>query len=169
MVNNKNILIISWQRRVWKSYIILDYLKSNTIDLKSVFYLNKELDSFNQIQTNIELENLFNEYEKENETKYIIIDEIQDIDWWENFIRAKFSEKKYNIIITWSNSKLLSSELSTYLTGRYINLDISPLTYFEFLNIKNLSHSKQDFLYYLEFWWLPEIVLETNDDLKKII
>lgn len=167
MVNNKNILIISWQRRVWKSYIIIDYLKSNKIDLKEVFYLNKELDSLNQIKTNIELENLFLNFEKENEVKYIIIDEIQDIEMWENFIRAKFSEKKYNIIITWSNSKLLSSELSTYLTWRYINLDVFPLTYFEFLNIKNLQNSKENFLYYLEFWWLPEIVLETNDDLKR--
>jgi len=167
IANNKNILIVSWQRRVWKSYIIIDYLKSNNIDLKSVFYLNKEIDSISQIKTNIDLENLFNLYEKENETKYIIIDEIQDIEGWENFIRAKFSEKKYNIIITWSNSKLLSSELSTYLTGRYINVDIFPLTYFEFLHIKNLSNSKQNFLYYLEFWWLPEIVLETNDDLKR--
>jgi len=101
MANNKNILIVSWQRRVWKSYIIIDYLKSNNIDLKSVFYLNKEIDSISQIKTNIDLENLFNLYEKENETKYIIIDEIQDIEGWENFIRAKFSEKKYNIIITW--------------------------------------------------------------------
>lgn len=167
MVNNKNILIISWQRRVWKSYIIIDYLKSNDIDLSQVFYLNKELDSINQIKTNIDLENIFNKYEKENEVKYIIIDEIQDIEWWENFIRAKFSEKKYDIIITWSNSKLLSSELSTYLTGRYINLDVFPLTYFEFLNIKELTNSKENFLYYIEFWWLPEIVLETNDDLKR--
>lgn len=167
MVNNKNILIISWQRRVWKSYIIVDYLKSNKINLKEVFYLNKELDSLNQIKTNIELEDLFIAFEKENEAKYIIIDEIQDIEWWENFIRAKFSEKKYNIIITWSNSKLLSSELSTYLTGRYISLDVFPLTYFEFLNIKKLQNSKENFLYYLEFWWLPEIVLETNDDLKR--
>jgi len=68
--------------------------------LKEVFYLNKELDSLNQIKTNIELENLFLNFEKENEVKYIIIDEIQDIEMWENFIRAKFSEKKYNIIIT---------------------------------------------------------------------
>ncbi len=167
MVNNKNILIISWQRRVWKSYIIIDYLKSNNIELSQVFYLNKEIDSTNQIKTNIDLENLFNEYEKENEVKYLIIDEIQDVEGWENFIRAKFSEKKYNIIITWSNSKLLSSELSTYLTWRYVNLDVFPLTYFEFLHIRNLSNSKQKFLYYLEFWWLPEIVLETNDDLKR--
>ncbi|MDD5770344.1 MAG: ATP-binding protein [Candidatus Gracilibacteria bacterium] len=167
MVNNKNILIISGQRRVGKSYIIIDYLKSNNIDLKEVFYLNKELDSLNQIKTNIELEKLFNEYDKENEVKYIIIDEIQDIEIWENFIRSKFSEKKYNIIITGSNSKLLSSELSTYLTGRYINLDVFPLTYFEFLNIKKLQNSKENFLYYLEFGGLPEIVLETNDDLKR--
>lgn len=64
LLNTKNILVITWQRRVWKSYIILDFLKSKKIDLTEVFYLNKELDSQNKIKTNIELENLFLEYEK---------------------------------------------------------------------------------------------------------
>lgn len=167
MVSNKNILIITWQRRVWKSYIIIDYIKTNNIDLWEIFYLNKELDSLWLIKNNIDLEVLFNEYSKLNNTKYIIIDEIQDIESWEIFIRAKFVEKKYNIIITGSNSKLLSSELSTYLTWRYINLDIYPLTYFEYIEFKNLENTKINFLEYLEFWWLPEIVLETNKDLKK--
>lgn len=167
LLNTKNILVITWQRRVWKSYIILDYLKSKKINLREVFYLNKELDSQNKIKTNIELENLFLEYEKNNDIKYIIIDEIQDIENWENFIRAKFTTKKYNIIITWSNSKLLSSELSTYLTWRYVNLDVFPLTYFEYLTIKKINNSKENFLNYLEFGWLPEIVLEENKDLKK--
>ena len=167
MVNDRNILIITWQRRVWKSYIIIDFLKKNKINLNEVFYLNKELDSLSKIKSNIDLELIFNEYEKINKIKYIIVDEIQDIENWENFIRAKFAEKKYKIIITWSNSKLLSGELSTYLTWRYLNLDIFPLTYFEFLEIKKLKNSKENFLYYLEFWGLPEIILETNDDLKK--
>lgn len=167
MVNDKNILIITWQRRVWKSYIIIDFLKQNNINLDEVFYLNKELDSLSEIKSNIDLEFIFDEYAKINQIKYIIIDEIQDIEKWENFIRAKFAEKKYKIIITWSNSRLLSGELSTYLTWRYVNLDIFPLTYFEFLEIKNLKNVKENFLYYLEFWWLPEIILETNDNLKK--
>lgn len=167
MASYKNILVISWQRRVWKSYIILDYLKSNNINLEEVFYLNKELDSKDELKTNIDLEKLFIAFEKDNEIKYIIIDEIQDIEWWEKFIRAKFSEKKYNIIITWSNSKLLSSELSSYLTWRYVNLDVYPLTYFEVLQVKGLKNSKENFLDYLEFWGLPEIVLETNEDLKR--
>ncbi len=167
IVSDKNILVISWQRRVWKSYIILDYLKSNNIDLEEVFYINKELDSNDELQTNIDLEDLFTAFEKDNKIRYIIIDEIQDIEWWENFIRAKCSEKKYNIIITWSNSKLLSSELSSYLTWRYINLDVYPLTYFEVLDVKKLENSKETFLHYLEFGWLPEIILETNEDLKR--
>jgi len=167
LVSKKNILVISGQRRTWKSYIINNFLKFNQINLDKVFYLNKEIDSLNIIKNNNDLEKLFEEYEKNNFVEYIIIDEIQDIDLWENFIRAKQVFKKYNIIITWSNSKLLSSELSTYITWRYVDLKIFPLTYFEFLEVKKIENNKNSFLEYLEFWWLPEIVLENNEELKK--
>jgi predicted AAA+ superfamily ATPase len=62
-----------------------------------------------------DLVNLFNDYESKNKIEYIIIDEIQDIEKWELFIREKLVYKKYYIIITGSNSKLLSGELATYL------------------------------------------------------
>ncbi len=167
LVNKKNILVISWQRRTGKSYIINNFLKFNNIDLNKVFYINKELDLNNEIKNHINLEKIFKEYEEKNKVEYIIIDEIQDIDLWENFIREKQVYKKYYIIITGSNSKLLSSELSTYLTWRYVDLKVFPLTYFEYLKTKNLENNKINFLEYLEFWGLPEIVLENNKEFKK--
>ncbi|MDR2640465.1 MAG: AAA family ATPase [Candidatus Peribacteria bacterium] len=94
---------------------MLDYLKTKKIDLNEVFYINKELDSNSQIKDTKDLNKFFTEYEKDNDIKYIIIDEIQDINEWEIFVREKLAYKKYNIIITGSNSKLLSGELATYL------------------------------------------------------
>ncbi|MDR2411404.1 MAG: AAA family ATPase [Candidatus Peribacteria bacterium] len=80
--------------------MILDYLKTKNIDLDNVFYINKELDEKKEIEDTFDLTKSFEVYEKENEVKYIIIDEVQDIEEWEIFIRAKFATKKYKIIIT---------------------------------------------------------------------
>ena len=92
MVSIKNILIITGQRRTGKSMIVLDYLKKEKIDLLKVFYINKELDSLNTIPDIFSLEKLFEDSWKDK-FEYIIIDEIQDIDSWEQFIRARFAEK----------------------------------------------------------------------------
>ncbi len=155
-VNNNAIFVLTWQRRVWKSYVLLDFLKEKN----NFFYFNKELDEYNKIKSNIELADLFNLFLEQNpNTEYIAIDEIQDINFWELFIRKVFTLKKYKIIITWSNSKLLSSELATFLTWRYINFDIFPLSFNEYLDFsieKNIS-KKDVFREYCEFGGLPEV------------
>jgi predicted AAA+ superfamily ATPase len=167
LVNNRNMLVITGQRRVWKSYIILDYLKTKKIDLNEVFYINKELDSNSQIKDTKDLNKFFTEYEKDNDIKYIIIDEIQDINEWEIFVREKLAYKKYNIIITGSNSKLLSGELATYLAWRYLTLEVFPFTYSEYLEFKSLENTKENFKEYLKFGWMPEILLWENSVLIK--
>jgi predicted AAA+ superfamily ATPase len=167
MLTVNNMLVITGQRRVGKSYIILDYLKTKKIDLDTVFYLNKEVDVEKEIQTSSDLEELFITYSKKHPIHYLIIDEIQDIEHRENFIREKLIYKKYHIIITGSNSKLLSGELATYLTGRFVTLEIFPFTYIEYLEVKQLERTKATFLEYLEIGGLPEIVLEQNKNLRK--
>jgi uncharacterized protein len=75
------------------------------------------LDERSEINEVKDLIEIFEIYIKQNKNiEYIVIDEIQDIKNWEKFIRARFSEKKYKIIISGSNSSLLSSELATFLT-----------------------------------------------------
>jgi len=152
MVSSKNIVVVTGQRRTGKSMIILDFLKKEKVDISRVFYVNKELDSLGELPDTIALEKLFQEAGKDtNSFEYIIIDEIQDIISWEQFIRAKAAEKKYKIIITGSNSRLLSGELATFLTGRYITLDIFPLTFEEYCVFSETDFSKENFLTYLEF------------------
>ncbi|MDR3169878.1 MAG: AAA family ATPase [Candidatus Peribacteria bacterium] len=108
LITTKNMLVITGQRRVGKSYIILDYLQTKKVDLATVFYLNKELDTDKTISTAIDLQQLFEAYTQKYQVEYLIIDEIQDIAHWEDFIREQLAYKKYKIIITGSNSKLLS-------------------------------------------------------------
>ena len=168
LLSKNNVLVIEWQRRVGKSSIIISFLNSYNIDLDNVFYINKELDLFDNIKDATDLEKMFQEFKKKHkEPEYIIIDEIQDINNWEKFIRKYQSLQKYNIVITWSNSQLLSWELSTYLTGRYLTLEVLPFDYVEFLDFKWLSKSHDSFQEYIQYGWLPEVLNITIQETKK--
>lgn len=161
-----NILVLEWQRRVWKSYSLIWFLNFYKIDLNEVFYINKELDINDEIQNQKDLNNLFEEVKNKNDIKYIIIDEVQNIESWEKFILSVYTEKKYKIIITWSNSKLLSWELSSLLTWRFLTINIFPFNYKEFLDFKNLTKNKESFIEYITFWWMPEVLLLEKEEFK---
>ena len=162
-VSKNNIVVLTWLRRSWKSSILLKYLENK----KNIFYFSKEIDPKNKIKNNEDLNKLFEECSKSfSKIKYVVIDEIQDIKNWEIFIRYIYALKKYKIIITWSNSKLLSSELSTFLAWRYHEISVYPLNFNEFLDFKWESYSTDIFKEYLIYWWLPEIVF-LNDLLVK--
>ena len=165
--DSMNILILEWQRRVWKSYSLIWFLNFYKIDIEKVFYINKELDINDEICNQKDLNVLFEKYKKLKNIEYIIIDEIQNIESWEKFILAKFSEKKYKIIITWSNSKLLSWELSTLLTGRYLSIEIFSFDFKEFLSFKKLDKNLESFKNYITFGGMPEVLLLDWDDLKR--
>lgn len=161
------ITVIQWQRRVWKSYTVLWYLKTRGIDPDKIFFLNKELDSENEIQDVKDLNALFDGYVKIHwEPEYIFIDEIQDIKDWERFIRAKFALKKQKIIISWSNSQLLSGELATYLTWRYLSFEVYPLDFVEYLLFSWEKDSQKALMDYLRRWWMPELVSIHSDSRK---
>jgi predicted AAA+ superfamily ATPase len=72
--------------------------------------------------------------------KLLFFDEIQNVDGWELFAN-RLQRQGYNLIITGSNSKLLSKELATHLTGRYIRIELSPFSFCEFLRAKKFSWS----------------------------
>lgn len=165
--DTKNITIITGQRRVGKSFVVVGFLKKNKINIKNCFYLNKEFDINNDIKNAKDLNKLFETYKKQyKEPEYIIIDEIQDIKDWEFFVRWVYASKKYKVIITGSNSKLLSSELSTFLTGRFLSFEVFSFTYKEFLGFSKQKKGKESFIEYANFGWLPEILLQKNDILK---
>lgn len=165
--DTKNITIITGQRRVGKSFIVIWFLKKHKIGIDRCFYLNKEFDINNDIKTAKDLNTLFEEYKKHHKnTEYIIIDEIQDIKDREFFVRWVYASKKYKIIITWSNSKLLSSELSTFLTGRFLSFEVFSFTYQEYLWFLKLKKGKESFVDYSNFGWLPEVLLQKNEILK---
>lgn len=78
------------------------------------------------------------EFKKEGNIKTIVLDEIQLIDGWERFVR-RLHDEGYKVFITGSNAKLLSSELATHLTGRYLKTELYPFSFGEFLRWKGIS------------------------------
>lgn len=174
------IKVLSWIRRVWKSYLLKQTIKylinEKNIDLNNIFYLHLEDERLLNIWVE-ELRNIWEEY-KENYYKnwviYAFFDEIQNINWWEKFIRnlQETFWTDIQIFITWSNSNLLSSELSTVLTWRYIEFEIFPFSFKDFLDIKEIDLSKFDpkkyelFEEYLKYWGLPEVIRINDEEIK---
>lgn len=156
------IKVIIWQRRVWKSYIlfqIIDELKNNfLVKEEQIIYINKELNEFDFIKNYHDLlffiKNNFKSLKWQTK-KYVFIDEIQDIENFEKALRDLHALWNYDIYISWSNANMLSSEIATFLTWRYIEFEIFPLNYVEFLDFHKLIKWKDSFMKYIKFWWLP--------------
>lgn len=182
-INKDIIKVLIWQRRVGKSYILFQLID----ELKNIFwvkesqiiYINKELNEFNFIKDYQDLLDFIKKPNSENiselqSKKYIFIDEIQDIINFEKALRDLQALWNYDIYISWSNANMLASEIATYLTWRYIEFEIFPLTYKEFLDFHEIQNSKENFLKYMKFWWLPylkNLKLEeeiVNDYIKSI-
>ena len=164
--NNKLIKVLVGQRRSGKSYIIrqsINNLISNKkVNPKNIFYLNKEMFEFKNIVKAEDLSELIDKYKKLIKPKgkiYIFIDEVQNIKNWEQIISslAQHPVSNYEIFITGSNSKLLSGELASLLSGRYVVINIYPFSYNEFLNFKKLDNNSENFLVYLQSGGLPEV------------
>jgi uncharacterized protein len=153
------IKVITGMRRVGKSTIMLhliDTLVLSGVDKDNIYYLDREDFRYERINNS---DILFADIEKYFTTakgvKYIFIDEIQDIAEWEKVIRHFGKIAEYEVCITGSNSHLLSSELGTYLSGRYIEFAVYPLSFKEFLSFKPSGSFRE----YMEFGWLPGVAL----------
>jgi len=166
-INKDIVKIILWQRRVWKSYIMKQIInlleKDYKIKKSQIIYINKELYKWDNIKDYSDL------YKKIKNYKYIFIDEIQDIKNWEKVIRSLQASGWHDIYIAWSNSNLLSGELSSFLSWRFVSFNIYPLDFKEFLQFHNLEKNKDNFYKYLNYWGLPYLInLELEDEVVNI-
>jgi uncharacterized protein len=152
---------------VGKSYLLLqliDRIRETEPDA-SIIYINKELNDFETITDATSLNTYLIEQLAPGKRNYIFIDEIQDIAGFEKSLRSLQAKGEHDLYITGSNAFLLSGELATYLSGRYIEFKIFGLTYSEFLQFKNIPDAAAPFLQYLKYGGLPYLAnLELNDD-----
>ncbi len=151
------IKVLTGQRRVGKSYILMQLIK----DIKqanpdaNAIYINKELEEFRSIHDETDLFTYVNQKLVPSVNNYLFIDEIQDIRGFEHVLRSYQAEAKCEIICTGSNARMLSSELSTYLSGRYIEFRIHSLNYSEFLEFHHLTDDDQALRKFLTYGGLP--------------
>lgn len=162
-IDKPMIKVISGIRRCGKSTfmkLMIKRLRDKGISKHNILYINKELLEFEFIKDY----SMLNHYVKESfstnsEKKYLFIDEIQEIDQWEKALSSFLAEGLFDIYITGSNSRMLSSELATFLTGRYVVISMYPLSFKEFLMFRGekASSNEDEFQLYLKFGGLPGI------------
>jgi len=155
------IKVIVGQRRVGKSYMLLqimDLIKGKNPNA-NIIYIDKELHKFEEVKDQQSLLKYIEGKTKKTKSRnYLFIDEIQDIKNFEKALRSLKATGRYDIYCTGSNANLLSGELSTYLSGRYIEIEIHSLSYIEFLKFHQLKESEDSFLKYIKYGGLPYLI-----------
>lgn len=153
------IIILTGQRRVGKSYILRMFRdKISTDENINVIYIDKEKKEFDSINTYTDLNAYIDEQYYNGKKNYILIDEVQDIDRFEKSVRNYYEEPDVEIIITGSNSKMLSSDLSTLIGGRYKEIYVQSLSYEEFMIFHQLPDSDDSLARYIQFGGLPGLI-----------
>lgn len=152
--------------------------KSTILEMLHKELISKGIDESNIIckrYTSFEIDDcytakdMYNDIKKEmiNDNKYyLLLDEVQEIDGWEKAINSLLEDTNADIYVTGSNSKLMSSEISTYLTGRYVLIPVYPLSFKEYLDFKSSSTKSEKELLneYIKFGGFPIVALGNYDE-----
>lgn len=148
------IKVISGIRRCGKSFFlksIIQELLENGINEKDIIYIELDKKGYKDIKTSKQLEKVIDEKIIDDDFKYLFIDEIQNVKDFESLINSYREEGNISIFITGSNSYLLSGELVTKLTGRYIEIEMMTLSFYEYVDMKRFLNKNVNENIYLEF------------------
>lgn len=155
-IGKGNIIVLVGPRRVGKSYILKDFIERHSKEEDiNVIYVDKEKKGFKSIKTKDDLDNYIESLYMPGKHNCILVDEVQQIEKFEESICSWYTEDNTDVIITGSNSKMLSGDLSTLLAGRYVEIRVHPLTYSEFLEFHGLEDSDDSLMKYLNYGGLP--------------
>jgi len=178
------IIVITGPRRAGKSFVmrqLVHKLISGVVQRENILMINFEDPRFENLDAGL-LQRIYEtylEYLRPSSKPYIFLDEVQEVEDWEKWVRTAHELNKATIILSGSNAKLLSRELSTLLTGRHIDLSVFPLSFAEYLFFNEidisgpldlvdkkieLSRAINDFL---EFGSFPLTVI--SDEKKEIL
>lgn len=159
------IIVLVGQRRIGKSTILRLFkdLKSAEPNV-NVIYVDKEKREFDSIRTYQDLNAYIDSHFIAGKHNYILVDEIQEITEFERTVRSYRTEPGTDVIITGSNSNMLSSELSTLIGGRYKEIYIQALSYGEFMQFHQLDDSDATLALYIQYGGLPGLAKAGLDD-----
>lgn len=148
------IKVITGIRRCGKSYLlksIIEELKENGKEDKDIIYIELDKKEYQDINTPKQLEMVIDSLVLDNDFKYLFIDEVQNVKGFETLINSYREEGRFSIFLTGSNSYLLSGELVTKLTGRYIEIEMLPLNFYEYVDMKKFMNKEININLYKEF------------------
>lgn len=166
-LGKETIIVLVGQRRVGKSCILKMIRDDKMADSdNNVIYIDKEKWQYDAIETYRDLNEHIEKHWDNAKHNYILIDEVQDIKEFERSVRSFRTEPNTDIIITGSNARMLSNELSTLIGGRYKEIYIQSLSYNEFLEFHNLTDNDESLSLYIQYGGMPglaKIGLEEDD------
>lgn len=166
-LGKETIIVLVGQRRVGKSCILKMIRDDKMADSdNNVIYIDKEKWQYDAIETYRDLNEHIEKHWDNAKHNYILIDEVQDIKEFERSVRSFRTEPNTDIIITGSNARMLSNELSTLIGGRYKEIYIQSLSYNEFLEFHNLADNDESLSLYIQYGGMPgltKIGLEEDD------
>ena len=179
------VIVIKGVRRSGKSTLLINEIKrliANGTSVKNILFVNFEDQRFRMFdeQTLLEdIKNIYLEYIKPDGDIVIMLDEVQNIKAWEQWVLKEYELSNNLLYVTGSNSHLLGAEFGTALGGRYLDIEVFPLSFKEYLAFNDihidskamLIHNKmtlqQHFNTYVEFGGFPKTVLLKDEALKK--
>lgn len=172
---NRLIKVLVGQRRSGKSYILRQVARElidRGVKPENTLLINKEFIDLDFLKNYTDLDELIKAYKrilKPSGKIYIFIDEIQIIEGWEKAINSYSQDysEEYEVFISGSNSKMLSGELATRLSGRYVRMEIFPFSYPEYLGITAKESGRESFLEYMRSSGLPELFMLDKPELKR--
>lgn len=147
------IKVITGIRRCGKSFIIKGIIKellNNGVLDSQIIYIPLDKKGYKSIKTPEQLEKSIDSLINNEQNYYIFVDEVQNVSGFESVVQA-YAEEGHSVFITGSNSYLLSDEISTKLTGRYLNFEIYPLDFSEYLEMKKFFKQEINIEIDLEF------------------
>ena len=151
------IKVITGQRRVGKSMFLFQIMKHirDANSEANCIYINTENEEYQHIRNYEDLQKEIKANLKKETKNYLFIDEIQDIIEFERALRSYLSKNQCDIYITGSNSQLMSGELATFLSGRYMEFKIHPLSFSEFCLFHSLPKDNDTLLKYFRYGGMP--------------
>lgn len=161
------IKVLTGQRRVGKSYLLfqlMEQIRNEEHDAR-IIYINREDLFLDFMRSASELNDYVLKNSRKDGRNYIFIDEIQDIADFERALRSLLLDERNDIYITGSNARMLSGELATFLSGRYVEFKVYSLSYPEFLDFHELENNRDSYDLYSRYGELPYLInLKLTDE-----
>ena len=167
------IKVITGIRRCGKSTLlkqIIDELKENGVNQERIIYINFEDIEMSFIKNDMDLNSYIKKHIKDDEKYYLFFDEIQNVIDWEKAVNSFKATKNVSIFITGSNSNLLSGELATLLSGRYVSFKIQPFSFKEVCQLKGIEDKgeiEKAFEDYIKWGGMPQRFYFKNEQETK--